>query len=332
MADFFVSKDALRALLAALAKERTLVGPVDTGKIVEFRVAAPDEILLDDRVSYKSMKEFYFPQSEKLMTFGEEGARESAPPEGAVIFGARPCDCEALRMLQAVFEGGRYADPFFQRRLDANLLIGVGCEEKKPGCFCDEVGVDKGFSDFCDILLVPEGEGYALAHLSDKGRAALQSCPDTAGLACDEGRKASVPPATLKLDPATEEADLFDAVDWQKLTFACQGCGMCTYICPTCHCFEFKDVTEGTEVSRYRLWDSCIYPKFTLHASGHNPRAKRHERYRQRVLHKYLYIPQNTGFPACTGCGRCLRACPAGVNIRTIAGVLVASQAKEAQP
>ena len=111
---------------------------------------------------------------------------------------------------------------------------------------------------------------------------------------------------------------MFDKIDWVKYTDICQGCGLCTFICPTCHCFEFKDVDENGSVCRYRNWDSCMFPKFTVHASGHNPRASIKERYRQRVLHKYSYIPKNFGYVSCTGCGRCIRSCPAGVNIRSI--------------
>lgn len=326
MADNTISKDTLRRLLAALAERRTLVGPVDTGKVVEYRPAAPEEVLMDDRVSYKSAKEYFFPQTEKLLTFGNDGVSEAEAAPGVVLFGAKPCDLEALRVMAAVFLDGRYADPFFARRMEQNLIIGVGCEAKKPGCFCDALGFDMHWSDFCDILLSPDGEGYSVQHLSEKGRAALDSLPETAGIQCDNTRKGEAPAPTLGLDAGTEDAALFGAIDWQKATRACQGCGMCTYICPTCHCFEFKDVTENGQVARYRCWDSCIYPKFTLHASGHNPRAKRHERYRQRVLHKYLYVKQNTGLAACTGCGRCIRSCPVGMDIGAIAQSLMQAE------
>lgn len=328
MAENFISKESLRALLAKLSQDRTLIGPVDTGKVVEYRPAAPGDILMDDRISYKSPKEYYFPQAEKLLTFGPDGVAENDSGPGAVIFGAKPCDLEAMRVMRAVFLEGRYADPFVGGKMDRNLIIGVGCEKKKPGCFCDALGLDMTFSDFCDVMLAPADGGYTVEHLSDKGKEALAALPETVGIQCDNSREAAPPEATLGLPPDLEDAALFDAIDWQKETITCQGCGMCTYICPTCHCFEFKDVTEDGAVNRYRCWDSCIYPKFTLHASGHNPRAKRYERYRQRVLHKYVYVKQNTGLTACTGCGRCLRSCPVGMNIRAVAYKLMMEVAK----
>ena len=48
-------------------------------------------------------------------------------------------------------------------------------------------------------------------------------------------------------------------------------------VCPTCWCFDIQD--EGPDKNsgeRIRLWDSCMFPLFTLHGGrGHNtPVAK----------------------------------------------------------
>jgi len=301
--DNIISKENMCDFLKHLSSERILVGPVDT--------------------SYKSIKEFYFPQTELMFTFENGEALDKIDPPGYVIFGARPCDLEALRVMSTVYTTGKYADPFFQRRFEANLLIGVGCMEQKPGCFCNEMGVDSEFSDFCDIMLFDNGDSYSVLHLSEKGKQALKKCPATSEITCDNTRKPAVSDSydgtKLMLDIEKDDADYFDIIDWAKVTEACQGCGICTYICPTCYCFDFKDVSKKGETGRYKCWDSCMYPKFTLHASGHNPRAKRYERYRQRVLHKYKYVPNNfSGSVACTGCGRCVRSCPVGINIKSI--------------
>ena len=314
-----ISKENMKKLLKTLSDTMTLVGPVDNGKVVEYKVADAADILMDDQISYKSPKEYYFPQVEKLMTFTGEEVIENDDIRPTVIFGAKPCDLEALRVMNAVFLEGKYADPFFARRMNNNIIIGVGCLSKKPGCFCDELGLDMTYSDFCDILLNDCGEEYAVEYLSEKGKKALEAIPETAKISCTNKRTANAKEENvLGLSANLDDAALFDVVDWKKLTETCQGCGMCTFICPTCHCFEFKDVEKEGNAMRYRCWDSCIYPKFTLHASGHNPRAGRAERYRQRVLHKYLYVKKNTGYTACTGCGRCIRSCPVGMNIKNI--------------
>jgi len=330
-----ISKDDMKNFLKHLTKERTLVAPVDTGKVIEYqKVINIDEatILTDDRVSYKSVKEFYFPQTEHMFTFEDDDVTDHTEMPGYVIFGARPCDLEALRVMSVVYTTGKYADPFFKRRFDANLIIGVGCIERKPECFCEEMRVDKEFSDFCDIFLTDIGDNYEIKHASEKGKNALvdylQVC-DTAPVPivllriAILSRKRDVGKLTfsprLSLDTDKEDSAYFDIIDWKKVTETCKGCGICTYVCPTCYCFDFKDVSEKGIAKRYKCWDSCMYPKFTLHASGHNPREHRYERYRQRVLHKYKYVPNIfDGTVACTGCGRCIRSCPVGINIKNI--------------
>ena len=312
-----IKKDTLNDLLEFLSKDRIAVGPVDTGKVVEFRQADIAEFITDDRVSYKSMKEFYFPQMEKMFTFTDGQVSDNENLKGFLIFGARPCDTEALRVMNAVYTTGKYADPFFKRRFDANFIVSLGCLDEKPACFCDKSGVDKEYSDYCDIMLNDKGDSYVVEYLSEKAKKELEGYSQK--ITCENTRKAtplSGEKMQLKLD--VPDIAYFDAIDWEKTVQTCLGCGMCCFICPGCHCFDFKDVHEKGVVNRYKCWDSCIYPKFTVHASGHNPREKLSERYRQRVLHKFKYVPTNFGLVACSGCGRCVRSCPVGVDIQAI--------------
>jgi len=329
-----LNKDFIRGFLEHLSLERTLIGPFDTGKVIEFREVKADEILLDDNSAYNSIKSFYFPQTELMFTFENNEVTDNTNIPGYVIFGARPCDMEALRVMNVVYSSGKYSDPFFKRRLNANFLIGVGCINTKPGCFCSEMNINKEFSDFCDIMLVPKNDGYIITHTSAKGMSALKSYSNTLEINHDiDSNPANCKDLTknkLMLNITKHDNEYFDVIDWEKTVDTCRGCGICTYICPTCYCFDFKDVTKHGKAERYKCWDSCMYPKFTLHASGHNPRAKRFERYRQRVLHKYKYVPENfEGHVACTGCGRCLRSCPAGVNIKDIVKQVTDKQNQE---
>ena len=319
-----MSKENMRGFLEFLNKERTLIGPVDNGKVIEYKETSASEVLMDDRVTYNSLKAYYFPQTELMFTFENEEVIDNTNIPGYVIFGARPCDLEALRVMSVVYTTGKYEDPFFKRRFDVNLLIGVGCVSEKPECFCRKMGIDKEFSDFCDIMLADIGDNYDIIYVSEKGNTVLMDYMNKTGGRKTGGRFSCLVrqenrPPVLRLDIEKNDADYFDIIDWVKVTETCKGCGICTYICPTCYCFDFKDTSQKGVAKRYKCWDSCMYPKFTLHASGHNPREFRYERYRQRVLHKYKYVPENfDGFVACTGCGRCVRGCPVGINIKEI--------------
>ncbi|MCS2582389.1 4Fe-4S dicluster domain-containing protein [Bacteroides sp. BFG-551] len=93
------------------------------------------------------------------------------------------------------------------------------------------------------------------------------------------------------------------------------GCGACAYVCPTCACFDIQEDAKGSSGHRVRCWDSCGFSLFTLHTSGHNPRPTQSARWRQRILHKFSYMPERIQETGCTGCGRCSRACPVDMNI-----------------
>ena len=110
--------------------------------------------------------------------------------------------------------------------------------------------------------------------------------------------------------------NLFEDPLWNKLAEKCLGCGICTYLCPACHCFDILDEEAGPDGKRIRIWDSCQFPLFTLQTSGFNPRPKVKERFRQRIMHKFSYLVDEHGVFGCSGCGRCVTACPVNLDIR----------------
>ena len=312
-----LTKSTMKEILSKMMEQHRLVAPASRpdGKVVEFlQIADIDTVIMDNQVAYKSPKEFFFPSCEKLITFGESEATAHLAHDETVIFGMRPCDLEALATIAKIFATGTFSDPYFAARLENSLLIGVGCRDKKPGCFCERLAVDMGYSDKCDLFLEDMGDSYQVRYVSEKGRDRLSPfiCLKDFENVAVSGTYEN--PLTLPQDVSKA----FDEINWESIAETCISCGLCTFICPTCHCFDFKDVKENSADCRYRTWDSCMYPKFTLHASGHNPRATKAERFRQRVLHKYVYVPQNVGATACTGCGRCIRSCPAGMNLMQI--------------
>ena len=313
-----LTEKEIRDFLEALTQGRTVFAPVSNGKKLDYMpVANVGDVVFGDELPYKSPKEIFFPRCEKIITFKDGDAFEEAMEDEFILFGAKPCDIEALEILRKIFTEGKFKDPFFERRYENTLIIGIGCAAKKTGCFCDLRETDLSYSDKCDLFF---GSDFEVLYVSEKGKEAFS--PYIKELADFVNPAHEFTPDNTLSIKATED-ELFEKVDWGKIVQTCQGCGMCTFICPTCHCFMFKDVDDGDEASRYRVWDSCMFPKFTLHASGHNPRMEKYERYRQRIAHKYLYLNKNFEVTACTGCGRCVRFCPAGMNIKNIvSGIL----------
>lgn len=328
----------LKPLIAALMEVGRVVGPVAKGNLVDFAdISSPDEVVVDDRVPYKSPKEFAFPQNEAILRMSDAGAEQIVPEGTTVVFGARPCDLEGLRVMEAVFSGGRYADPFFAERRKRLVFVGLGCLAMKPGCFCDERGVDLADSPYSDIFVSPIDGGFRIEARSPKGEEILRGAGSSIGTAAGPKAAAKAPAAATAPKrfialPDAPDNEVFGLKAWDEISRTCIGCGTCSFICPTCHCFVFKDIEEGGTITRYRQWDCCMFSNFTMHASGHNPRSTKKERLRQRVMHKYLYVPKNTGLVACSGCGRCVRSCPAGVSIRDAVIAASAELAASAAP
>ena len=113
--------------------------------------------------------------------------------------------------------------------------------------------------------------------------------------------------------------DIFHDSDfWMKVSGACLSCGVCTFVCPNCYCFDICDETLFSQGIRRRVWDACMFTDFTLEASGHNPRTQVFQKLRQKIKHKYSYHVRKYGVISCVGCGRCTKHCPVNIDIFSI--------------
>ncbi|MEA2085763.1 MAG: 4Fe-4S dicluster domain-containing protein [Chloroflexota bacterium] len=326
-----INKREIASLLDRLIKEYEVFAPVNKGDRICFeRINSGSEAFLDYQNSRIPPKGLLLPQWEVLFSYhttpGAVEMEEPPPPERQrLVFGIRPCDARSFTLLDKVFNG-ECPDPYYVNRRQGTVVVSLGCLKPRATCFCTSVNGGPFSTGGSDLLLVDIGDEYVIQVISDEGARLLEgSGLEDAGeskLALAAGA-VRVAEASLEAGVATEglkeklDRSFNDPV-WQQLTEKCLGCGVCTYLCPTCHCFDIVDEGAGSDGNRIRLWDSCQFPLFTLQASGVNPRPTVRERYRQRIMHKFSHFIDNYGEFGCVGCGRCVTECPVNLDIRQV--------------
>jgi sulfhydrogenase subunit beta (sulfur reductase) len=324
-------KDRLESFLERLLEVRVVFAPVKKGDMVFVeRIHAPEEALLDYQNTKESPKSALFPERETLFRYRvEKGKVELDVPrgkeKGQVLFGIRPCDARGLLLLDRVF-GGDCSDPYYADKRANTVIASLGCVNPNPTCFCHSMGGGPCSPEGSDLFFLDLGDRYLAEAGSDRGAALLEDQAfedaDEEALALSEKIKteaaASMQPLTLKENMEKQLEQLFDDPAWNELAETCLGCGICTYLCPTCHCFDLCDEASVQTGERIRIWDSCQFLLFTQHASGFNPRPTVKERFRQRIMHKLSYLPKSQSMTGCVGCGRCVTECPVNLDIREV--------------
>jgi len=322
-----LTRESLDSLLQkAVAAGQKVYGPKDLDGRVDFApIACLDELAVDHVQTTQSAKFAFFPKVEELFSFRREGngqvldeATEADIP-ATLLLGVRPCDAAAIASLAAIFNWDTQ-DSQFNRRLARTTVVAISCTHADEYCFCTSVGGGPGDSAGSDLLLTPLADGtYLTEVLTEKGQSllALVAGSSTPANAVDkEARLARVPPRFDIKTVTAKMAAVFDHEDlWREQSLRCLGCGACAFVCPTCACFDVQDESNGIQGKRLRTWDSCGFSLFTQHTSGHNPREVQSQRWRQRLMHKFVYMPDRLEVLGCVGCGRCSRGCPVDMNV-----------------
>jgi len=326
----------LNQLFSAISAQKMLYIPADDGaNQAKFTPWQEGVILTDKLNTVRSAKDLFFPQVENLVNFKMADSkieivenRDAAEP--FVVFGVRACDCASFDILDRVFLSDP-VDTFYQTRRENGVVITLACSRPAETCFCGVFGIDAA-NPAGDVTCWMDSENLYWRANTAKGEALtatldLTDCDDAAVTAQQEKTRKildKLPLNGLDLSDFRDEKllDVFNSPKWAELSESCLGCGTCTFVCPTCQCYDVQDFDNGREVRRFRCWDSCMYSDFTMMAHGTN-RPTQKERFRQRFMHKLVYFPNNNdGIFGCVGCGRCLQKCPIHMNIVKVAKAL----------
>jgi ferredoxin len=314
-AAYSMNRANLNPFLSAIAGDFELIAPVRTD-IVRFEaVSDPAKICLDEQPFFP-LKEFFFRKHEVILKF--DGKRFTAPLKKApkrVFFGVRRCDLNGVLHQDMVFSSG-VADPYYAAQREDSLLIGFHCNEApSEHCFCGSLDL----KDFHDLMFFDRGEAYLVQVGSGKGAAFLKkfkkffTASDYA--VTDEDRFIE---GVDKLK-VKDISGVYDNPGWKPMVDACLSCGACTTLCPTCYCFELREVPSLQDESseRVREWSSCQLKEFTKVSGGFVYRESREDRFKHRIFHQLDYFKEKNGVNLCVGCGRCITGCPTRIDFVT---------------
>ena len=344
----FLSDSGACELIAALRAQATRVlAPVRIGSAPYERVDMAEvhdvaDVRLAAPVTARSIKECFLPASEVILRWRQkqhdvEIETNTGGFVPTVVIGARPCDAAAVEKVDKLMNWD-YRDELWFGRRDATTIVAIACTVVDDSCFCTTVGGSPDGRRGVDVLLTPIAGGFHVDVASPKGEALVAThsrffvaAEPKSGAQADDVHEmtrrrvvANAPADTARV--RTWLDGHFEDGLWRQMAARCHGCGACAAVCPTCHCFDIVDEPDNHLAgARRRNWDTCQAGRFTLHGSGHNPRPDQSARYRQRVMHKFSIFPKRFAEILCTGCGRCIRACPGGMDLGEVLATIAAA-------
>lgn len=329
-----IAKDKIDSLFELIGSKQPLYLPVDnnSGK-ADFAKWQKGTKLSEKLKTTRSAKDFFFPKTEHLVSYEMSGKEVKVVDprkdvEDFVIFGVRACDARGFTAIDNVYLNMNPVDSYYKNRREHGTVIVLACNEPAKTCFCSTFGIDASLAKPAgDVSCwLADGKYYFEAN-TDKGKAFVENAKsvledaDTSAVeACRKNiaeKVEKLPFAHLDLSKfqGKDMLKIFNSKIWDKISEPCVGCGTCTYVCPTCMCFDVRDFATSNGVRQIRCWDSCMYNDFTQMAAE-NPRHTQKERSRQRFMHKLMYYPMaHEGMFSCVGCGRCVESCPVNMNI-----------------
>ncbi len=336
----YISKNNFFKLLNALKSNYEVYTPVkkDEQRFYRKYIEPQDDIVIGEVRAFEPFKAF-FAQAREIVA---EDFKDNIPHAGDkpfCIVGVKACDLKGFKVQDHVFKNHDYQDPFYIKNREQNLIISADCTSAIDTCFCLALGIKPHPQEDFDINLSEAKGGFIVEAGSEKGKELLKKYSSLfqdavrAFVNEKETQRARVierVEENIRENKVPRE-DIYKGIIeknyesdiWPDEAKECVECGACNTICPTCHCFLLYDEKNEKKMERLRIWDSCMIKDFASVAGGANPRPKLWMRLRNRFEKKFDFFPKVADIYACTGCGRCISACPAKIDIRKVLKKLV---------
>lgn len=298
-------KSELNKFLEKLKSKGELIAPVKTDMVRFQKVEKVQDVCFESNPFFP-IKKYFLPNKENLLQIKSGLTKKViSVKENKIIFGARLCDINGLRVLDKLFLRGDYPDQSYAARRENIIVIGLNCNEPPSEfCFCESMSLQK---ECYDLLFVDKGLKFYIDVKTKKGEELVKDL-------LEEDQTFRLPKTKkhlVQIDLKGYEDPMF----WQKDSDLCVSCQRCTILCPTCFCFDIHDEVD-TKVNGYRkrTIDSCHSEDFTKVAGSYIFRDTRLKRYRHRVMHKIQYFREKFDILMCTGCGRCIEYCHSKID------------------
>ena len=349
-----IKRHDLFTLMSRFLEDREVIAPIPGhgGEVIFYPVESADDVAWDWTYVNTVLppKRFFLPQTEELLYYekGTQGYKLTPIYNDRVrmIFGIRPCDVTALLFLDRFFGGGPIGrastvtdskiiqDNYYAIRRANTFIIAFGCHQPGENCFCICCDAGPFLKEGFDMQLTQLGDDEYIVEVgSARGLKIVYGHEDLFRVSSEkeEKRFEEIQEQVIQrfgdtrayLSKAIQKITRDEVPDmlWETLGDRCQDCGGCSYVCPTCCCYNVVDVPISEKKGlRMRTWDSCAFAGFTKMAGGDNSRSEKKDRLKRRFFHKlsYHYIEKN-GSHGCVGCGRCITTCFANISMPAIA-------------
>ncbi|MBU2540781.1 MAG: 4Fe-4S dicluster domain-containing protein [Candidatus Omnitrophica bacterium] len=336
----YLSSESLSRFLEILKNDYEVYAPVKKGdqRFYKRYTDSGDSFIIGEVRSFEPLKSFFSRAREKVADdFKPDIPHHRDRP--LAIVGVKACDLKGFKVQDHVFRDHDYEDPFYLKARKENLIISADCTCAIDTCFCLAMGIKPYPQEDFDINLSQISNGFIVeagsrkgGELIDKNSALFEKASQASITERDQQRSRVIKEVekNIKDNFIPNQGSLEGIIEknyesdiWADEAKTCVECGACNTVCPTCHCFLLYDQKDTRAMARFRIWDSCMIKDFAKVAGGANPRSKLWMRLRNRFEKKFDFFPRLANVYACTGCGRCISACPAKIDIRKVLKRLV---------